>query len=204
MIVLSDTDTAHSDSVRRVLRFLRRVNPTSQIIRRNGIVDRIHRASSGRGCARRLARQMGWMLALAGHGAAPHPGNTTDVLVFRDPRPFHPGRLSTAIRLQLTPNLVGRIARSHGLIQLATRADQIGSWKSAGDTVRLDPTSISAWDSQAPLGQEMVFFGEQLRREEIVVALAHCLLTDQELLAGPMCWARYDDPFPSWPAQHRH
>ena len=196
VVVLTDAATAPPDQLDSVLWLLRRLNPDASV---TDVPTGPLRAArwSGRGCARRLGQRMGWTRALAG----PDGG---DALVFRDPRPFHPERLFEAVRHDLVPHRVGRIARSRGLVQLATRAGQYGSWRSAGDTVSFDPSGISSWDPDAPAGQELVFFGERLHREHVVGALHACLLTDDELLAGPAAWAGYVDPFPVWPVQHHH
>lgn len=204
VIVLSDADDAAPESLRSALGLLHHLNPNGAIVAPSDLTAVGRNAPSGRGCARRLGQRMGWMLALADPKAPSARHHDPDVVVFRDPRPFHPERLAEAIRDALTPSRVGRIARSRGLIQLATRADRIGSWTSAGDTLSLDPTSMSSWDEHAPSGQELVFFGEALDRERIVTALSDSLLTDRELLAGPMHWGRYDDPFPAWPVPHDH
>jgi len=196
VVVLTDTATAPPDHLRSTLWLLRHLNPHATVTSMpTGPLRRA--SSSGRGCARRLGQRMGWMQALA-------DADDGHALVFRDPRPFHPERLFEAVRHDLVPHRVGRIARSRGLVQLATRAGQYGSWRSAGDTVSFDPSGISSWDPDAPVGQELVFFGEDLERDHVVTALQACLLTDEELLAGPPAWAAYADPFPSWPVQHHH
>lgn len=196
VVVLTDATTAPADQLDSVLWLLRRLNPDAAVM---GMPAGPLRAArwSGRGCARRLGQRRGWTRALAGADAG-------DALVFRDPRPFHPERLFEAVRHDLVPHRVGRIARSRGLVQLATRTAQYGSWRSAGDTVSFDPSGISSWDPDAPVGQELVLFGERLHRDHVVTALQACLLTDEELLAGPPAWAGYADPFPVWPVPHHH
>ncbi|MWV58822.1 GTP-binding protein [Rathayibacter sp. VKM Ac-2754] len=155
--------------------------------------------------AHRLASSLGWQRVLTGNS----PLRVGDIgrvrsHLFRDPLPFHPGRLDEAITRDLVPARVGRILRSRGLVRLATRPDRVGSWSIAGDIVALDPTSMRSWDPDAPIGQELAFFGTDLDRDELTRVLDQCLLTSEELLAGPDTWATYPDPFPLWEDEHQH
>lgn len=204
VILLTDTASVRPEELSSVLGLLERLNSDAVVATAAPTGSAHTRAASGRGCARRLGQRMGWTRALANPDIPATFRHKVGVLVFRDPRPFHPERLFDAVRHELVPHRVGRIARSRGLVQLASRASHYGSWRSAGDTVSFDPTGMSSWDTDAPVGQEIVFFGEHLRRDRVIAALHACLLTDEELLAAPAEWARYSDPFPSWPNQHNH
>ncbi len=157
----------------------------------------------GRGRARGLAAGMGWQVALAGE-AAPTSTDGMGVHVFRDPRPFHPGRLHAAVAHDLVPGPVGRIVRSRGLVRLATRPATVGAWATAGDVLSLDPTAMRSWDADSPAGQEIAFVGEHLDGELLDRILGACLLAPAELVAGPDAWHGYADPFPVWDTEHRH
>lgn len=201
IIVLTDRDAVQHEQLRSVLGLLRRLNPDGPVMTGVSAGSNPVRSAGGRWCARRLGQRMGWTRALVDPDVTVGPGQDVSALVFRDPRPFHPARLFDAIRHSLVPGRVGRIARSRGLVQVASRSGQYASWRSAGDTVSFDPTGMSSWDTDAPLGQEIVFFGEHLDRDQILGSLEACLLTDDELIAGPSSWVGYDDPFPAWPDQ---
>lgn len=149
-----------------------------------------------------LASEQGWMLALSDR--APRLPRGVDSVVFRDPRPFHPGRLDEVVRVCLTPQHAGTIWRSRGVVRLASRAGAVGSWSSAGAHLNLDPTGLTDDEPDIISGQEIVFVGERLRGEEITRALGAALLADDELIAGPMEWASYVDPFPAWHRGHAH
>ncbi|QNE46160.1 cobalamin biosynthesis protein CobW [Glaciihabitans sp. INWT7] len=158
----------------------------------------------GSDVARDVGRSQGWMRELAGRGTTPERGSAITSVVFRDPRPFHPERLAAVLEACLEPEDVGLIIRSRGLMQLATRADRVGSWSSAGTVVTIEPTGMESWDAQSPVGQEIVFTGRALRPELIARALRAALLGDDELVSGPMEWATYSDPFPEWVTEHEH
>lgn len=203
-IVLTDLEDAPGDvRASLALALVHRLNPEALVTAPGGVAS-LRRVPLRRTETRahRIGANMGWQLALAADDA-PTSG-VIGATVFRDPRPFHPGRLARAVSTELTPGRVGCILRSKGLVRLASRADQIGSWSSAGDLLSLDPTGMSSWDADSPPGQEIVFFGHRLDTERLRDVLGECLLTSDELLAGPKEWQTYADPFPRWEADHRH
>ena len=152
-----------------------------------------------RGDVAGLASAAGWMRELSGTGALPLSGATVGTWVFRDPRPFHTERLARAVDVDLVPERVGRVLRSKGFVHLATRPDRIGGWSSVGSLLSLDPSVLRAFEADAPLGQELVLFGTDLRVDVLEEVLTSCLLTPAELLAGPEAWRTGADPFPRWP-----
>jgi len=150
-----------------------------------------------------LAIAQGWMLALN----APSLSAIDDPcsrFVFRDPRPFHPVRLAEVVASYLVPEVVGTIWRSRGLVRLASRVSRVGSWSTVGATLSLDPTSMTSVDVDAPSGQEIAFVGDHLDAERLADCLGSALLSDDELIAGPMEWQTYADPFPVWNLDHTH
>lgn len=152
-----------------------------------------------------MGQEMGWMKELAGTAGPPRSTEGISVVVFRDPRPFHPGRLAEVIAHHLVPDIVGQILRSRGLTRLASRPGIVGSWSTTGGVFALDPTGMASWDPDSPVGQELVFFGKDLRPNALVAVLATALLDSAEIVAGPTEWAAYPDEFPSWEADtHRH
>jgi len=151
-----------------------------------------------------LGQTTGWILELAGHAGPPITRGGVRCLVYRDPRPFHPVRLAAVVESWLEPEEAGLIVRSRGLVRLASRPDRVGSWSTAGGVLALDPTSMTTWHPDTPSGQELVFFGVDLNRDHIRRALDSCLLSGDELIAGPMEWETYYDPFPVWLLDHGH
>jgi len=206
MIVLTDVpDAAAPADTRLVLAFLARLAPSALLLSPHDVEHA--RQLSGllvRGRAHRLGATMGWQRELA-DGAPSHPiSDACATFVFRDPRPFHPGRLHAAVTERLTHDIVGCVARSRGFVRLATRPARVGSWATAGDVLDLGPTEMLSWQPDSPIGQEIVFFGPGLDREALAVTLADCLLRADELVAGADAWAHYSDPFPEWVVEHHH
>ena len=46
--------------------------------------------------------------------------------------------------------------------------------------------------------QELVLIGVDLDEGTILKALESCLLSDEEMEAGPPAWMKFKDPFPVW------
>jgi len=161
----------------------------------------------------------GWMKELT----AAHTPETEEYgigsFVFRARRPFHPGRFWDFINGEWTGML-----RSKGYFWLASRHDVVAAWSQAGGCAEYRPVGIwwaaaskAQWpedeetlgsigkDWQEPYGdrrQELVFIGQNLPREAMLLALHEALLTDAEMELGVVGWkAQLDDPFPSWSAQ---
>jgi len=149
-----------------------------------------------------LGRAQGWMLALNGTRLQAPDGIST--VVFRDPRPFHPARLAHVVTECLRPEIVGTIWRSRGLVRLASRPSRVGSWSTVGGSFSLDPTAMMSDDPETPSGQEIAFVGSTLDARRLTNCLGAALLDDGELIAGPMEWATYADPFPVWQVEHGH
>lgn len=203
VIVMTGGD-AHPESWRdEAAALIARLNPRALVVP-IGSVARLATTRRHGVDAILLGRSLGWMLELARTADPPTRQHGVNTVVFRDPRPFHPARLAEVVDHCLEPAEVGTILRSRGLIRLASRPQRVGSWASAGRVLNLDPTSMLSWDPESPLGQEIVFFGHELRYDKLLAALSACLLSDDELVAGPMEWANYRDPFPVWPVDDRH
>ncbi len=205
VVVLDDLDPDRpTPGARRAVALLAHLAPDARVV---ATADRASLAPAplriGRGRARGLAAGMGWQVALAGE-AAPTSTDGMGVHVFRDPRPFHPGRLHAAVAHDLVPGPVGRIVRARGLVRLATRPATVGAWATAGDVLSLDPTAMRSWDADSPAGQEIAFVGEHLDGALLDGILGACLLGPAELVAGPAEWHGYADPFPVWDTEHRH
>ena len=203
-VVVVDAERVPARQLGEIQGLLLGLNPTANLLAFGGDGYRRLAAASGRASVDGLGLTTGWMLELGGHAGLPATRHGVGCLVYRDPRPFHPGRLAAVVDGWLEPDDAGLILRSRGLVRLASRADRVGSWSTAGGVFALDPTSMTTWHPDTPAGQELVFFGLDINRDHIERALNSCLLSDDEFVAGPMEWETYHDPFPVWQLEHGH
>jgi len=203
VVVLTHGDAVPDGKLREAIAVVAKLNPRALVLPLERAVEVVSKPRK-RIEPRQLGEAMGWLLELSGKAGWPTTRASISSVVFRDPRPFHPGRLSEVIATCLEPETVGRIVRSRGLIRLASRPDRVGSWSSAGRILNIEPTAMLSWDPESPAGQELVFFGKDLDADQLTAVLGACLLSDDELIAGPMEWANYADPFPEWVVDHEH
>lgn len=195
---------------RALVALLHRLAPQAVIVALPALRTARDLPASNGGAARVLASGAGWMRALSsGADAGRDARDDLVAMRYREPLPFHPGRLATVIERDLAAGSSGRVLRSKGFFRLASRPDHVGSWSSFGAMLALDPTANPSWDADAPIGQALWFVGERLDVHAIERALDGALLTPSELLAGPDLWRGWADPFPVWPAvdpasEHRH
>lgn len=112
-------------------------------------------------------------------------------LVFRDDRPFHPGRLWDLVAERLDSGEFGTVLRSKGFFRLASRSTVTGLWSQAGSVARFEPAGMADAPGQPQQGQELVFIGTALRADALRAALTACLLEEAESCAAA------DDPFPA-------
>ena len=203
-VVLTGTEACGDQQLREIHGLLTKLNPTAAITTLGTATRLRRRRDPSRTLAADLGQRMGWALELAGRAGPPTTLDAVSTLVFRDPRPFHPERLAKVVADCLEPEDVGLVLRSRGLVRLASRPDRVGSWTSAGGVLAINPTSMTSWDVDSPIGQELVIIGRHLRPDRIARTLRAALLGDDELIAGPMEWASYVDSFPAWQIEHDH
>jgi len=203
VIVLDRVEPLPLARRRALLALLHRLAPQAVVMAASALRDATDLPASNGGAARVLATGAGWMRALSG-SAGRDPRDGMVALRYREPLPFHPGRLASVIEHDLAAGTNGRVLRSKGFFRLASRPDHVGAWSSLGAMLALDPTANPSWDEDAPVGQALWFVGERLDVHAIERALDGALLTAPELLAGPDLWRSWADPFPVWPALDRH
>ena len=198
VVVINKTDLVSAAACDDIRDFVRLLNPASHVL----CTHRGHDSAGAPWPAPRgdvltwLQRSPGWVAQLNGETLLWRSTFGLTCVVYREPRPFHPERLADFLANRAGD--AGEILRSRGLFRLATRVGIIGSWSSAGPTVTFEPTDMSTADAESPWGQEIAFFGRNLDPDRLVALLDACLLSDDELLAGPSAWARLADPFPFW------
>lgn len=156
-----------------------------------------------------LVTSPGWMRQMEATDSPASESDTYGVTswVYRERAPFHPQRLLDFLQ---RPWSNGRLLRSKGYFWLANRHletgllaqsgrqfqwDYVGHWwkfiepsQWPRDDYRLQ-SIMGKWDSVVgDCRQEWVFIGQGLDTHALQRELDHCLLSAQEIAAGPSAW----------------
>ncbi|MFH8838344.1 GTP-binding protein [Streptomyces sp. NPDC017868] len=190
VIVLNKLDLVGPDQAARLRATLARLNPEARIVPAvHGRVALGQVLGTGLFDVERAQQAPGWVKELNGDHVPETEEYGISSLVYRSKAPFHPDRLWTFITKDLDSGTYGRILRSKGFFQLASRPRVTGLWSQAGAVARFEPSGTR--DPGTEQGQELVFIGTDLRTEALRTALDACLLSPGEQ-APP------EDDFPTW------
>jgi len=220
VIIINKIDLITSDERERLEHALRQLNRHAEIIYASfGKVPLEKVMGTGRFDFERAAQAPGWLAEIRGQHTPETEEYGIGSFVYRARRPFHPARFAKTLKTKWP----GDVLRSKGFFWLASRPDAAGEWSQAGGVVRHGPAGI--WWAAAPREhwpqdpeyrarieaefegeygdrrQEIVFIGQNLEPEQTTQMLDQCLLTDEEMGAGPETWKTFDDPFPQWFAE---
>jgi G3E family GTPase len=219
VIVINKTDLVGAEELAELRAILRTLNPEATIIdaeRGRAPLDQL--LDTGLFDMEKAQASAGWLRELNNEHTPETEEYGIGSFVFRARRPFHPKRYWDFIHTEW-----GGLLRSKGYFWLATRHDIVGLWSQAGGSAEYRP--VAQWWAAAPEGslpeeeesrmeitrewrepygdrrQELVFIGQDLPREKMLEELEQCLLTDEEMEAGPNGWKLLlEDPFPGWTA----
>lgn len=216
VLVVNKIDLVSEAQRERLAALLRGLNPRADIVYSEfGRVPLERVLDTGRFDFEQAATAPGWLRELRGEHTPETEEYGISSFVYRARRPFHPQRFYRWIN-QDWPGVV----RSKGYFWLASRMDLVGSWSQAGALTRhelggiwwagvprmhwpQDEESLTAirtrW--QEPFGdrqQELVLIGMGMDEGELRAGFDACLLSAEEMAAGPSAWERFDDPFPNW------
>lgn len=217
VIVLNKIDLIASAERDRLRHALRQLNRDARIVEASfGKVPLKDVMGTGRFDFARAARSPGWLAEIRGEHTPETEEYGIGSFVYRARRPFHPSRFAEALKTDWP----GNVLRSKGFFWLASRPDAAGQWSQAGGILRHGPAGV--WWAAAPREhwptepeqvarieaefdgeygdrrQEIVFIGQNLQPERTREILDKCLLSDEEMAAGPAVWKTLDDPFPGW------
>lgn len=167
-----------------------------------------------------LMQSPGWMQHLAHSDERPGEAETFDIgsWVYQERAPFHPQRLAALLQ---QPWQNGRLLRCKGYCWLAHRYLEIAMLVHTGAGFRQDYVGrwwrfieqaqwpqddyrregiLAKWDETAgDCRQELVFIGQRIDFTLLKQQLDSCLLSPEEILAGPQAWqalsgaAQFDD-----------
>ncbi|WP_028229518.1 zinc metallochaperone GTPase ZigA [Paraburkholderia ferrariae] len=221
VIVLNKTDLVDAGALAQLKGVLRSLNSRAQIVTSSfGQVSVDSVMGTGRFDFEAAAQAPGWLAQMRGERIPESEEYGITSFVYRARRPFHPERFWNWIHTEW-PGVV----RSKGYFWLASRFDLVGNWSQAGAISRHGlagewwaGVARSSWphDEESlamiverwaePFGdrqQELVIIGTGLDEAALRRGFDACLLTRDELGAGPAAWAAYADPFPAWHLQRR-
>jgi len=217
LLVVSKCDLVSQDRVEELEVFLRLLNPTARITRSSkGMVPLAELLDAHRFSEAWAAQNQDWLTVERGSELSEADEYGFESLSFQSRRPFHPSRLMEAV----SGDDFDGVIRSKGIVWLATRNDWAAEWSQVGNIFALHPAgrwaaSLDRCDLptdqeslndledvwREPWGDrrtELVLIGQHLDRHRFAAVLNQCLLSDEELAAGPTVWSAWDDPFPAW------
>lgn len=217
VLIINKCDLVDAAEILRIEQLLHHLNPTAKILKSvRGEIDLHEIVNTHRFSESWAAENRNWLVVKRGEEVSETEEYGFKSFVYAARRPFHSERLMNAIEDGLFEDIV----RAKGVVWLATRHDRAGEWSQAGRVFTLDPagvwaasTSQEEWPDddafreeiaevwQEPFGDrrtELVLIGQGYDQVVLTEQLDECLLTDEELAAGPAVWDAWGDPFHPW------
>lgn len=217
VLIINKCDLVEEAEVVRIEHLLHHLNPTAKIFKSvRGEIDLREIVNTHRFTEAWAAENRNWLVVKRGEEVSETEEYGFKSFVYASRRPFHSQRLMNAIEEGVFEDIV----RAKGVVWLATRNDRAGEWSQAGRVFTLEPagmwaasTSQDEWPEddafrdeiaevwQEPYGDrrtELVLIGQAFDQAELTKQLDDCLLTDEELAAGPAVWDAWEDPFHPW------
>jgi G3E family GTPase len=213
VIVLNKLDLVPDDAIEPIEQVMRKLNPRAALVRAAHAQVPLHELlDTHRFDFEQAASSPGWLAELRGAHQPETEEYGISSFVYRARRPFHPVRFK-----QFVANGDWRgVLRAKGFFWMANRREAVGELHSAGGIRTIRPvgywwaaTPREQWPEgdeflanlkplwEEPFGdrrQELVLIGRDMDRAALTAALTACQLTDDEMLAGPAAWDRYEPP----------
>ncbi|MEM1128111.1 MAG: zinc metallochaperone GTPase ZigA [Bacteroidota bacterium] len=211
VIVLNKVDTVSADERQQIEGALHKLNPRAEILPTNYSDVPLGKVlDTGHFDFDVAAENPGWLVEMRGEHLPETEEYGVSSFVYRTRRPFHPERIHAFFRKKWTGVLrskgvfwVGSIPRE---MLIWSQAGKFRNWQQAGywwaDVPRerwpedpfLRAEAERVWhEATGDRRQEIVFIGIDMPQETLTAALDACLMTDEELMAGPTAWGA--DPF---------
>jgi len=218
VIVISKSDLVTPRQLAELKEMLQQLNPSAKILAGvRGDIPLSEVLNTGLFSEQWAAENGQWLMVERGQESSETEEYGFSNRVYRQRRPFHPERLLGWIEHS---DAFDQIIRSKGLVWFATRNDIAANWSHAGRVFAFEPAGFWAaaspddeWQSdpelkeeieslwEEPFGDrriELVLIGQNVDWPQIFSDLDECLLTDEELGAGPEVWNTFVDPLPAW------
>jgi G3E family GTPase len=214
VLVVSKCDLVSDERLAETVALLKLLNPAARVIpATRGVVPLSEVLGTGLFSVGWAEQHPDWLTVARGSEASEKDEYGFSSFVFSARRPFHPDRL---LKLVVSARFAS-VIRSKGIAWLATQNDQAAEWSHVGNVFSLHAAAAwaAATDDGEPLhaspvlhGSEVVggepwgdrrielaVIGQHLNEELLRVSLQECLLSDDEMAAGPAVWSAWEDPF---------
>ncbi len=218
VIILNKTDLIDKKSLGLLKAAIQKLNPGAKIISSTfSKVDPKEIINTKMFDFEEAQQSAGWQKELDGGAHTPETEEYgISSFVFRNQKPFHPERFWK----YMNEDYPIEIIRAKGLFWLASRPDDAINFSQAGGSSRLERAGV--WWVSMPYSErikyqsfadnkeyienkwskkwgdrmnEIVFIGQDMNIEKIILDLEHCLLTENEVLSFENK-IRFEDPFP--------
>ena len=218
VILLSKTDLAKTEDIKRLIAIVKTLNTHAQVIPiTQGEVNLDDVLNTKLFDFDRAEQAPGWLKEMRGEHVPETEEYGISSFSYTARRPFHPEKFYHFLH---NTEPYGKLIRSKGYFWLATRPQFAGQWSQAGGIARdgfggmfwrslpkehwpTDKESLTSIEEKwvEPFGdmrQELVFIGQSLDQNKITSTLDDCLLDEEEVLQGKDYWQTLNDPFPEW------
>lgn len=215
VVLINKIDLVSEKDINRIKGLVMRLNPNAKILcTERSKIDLKEILETNSFSMGKATLHPGWLKELRGEHTPETLEYGVSCFIYRRARPFHAGRLHKLL-LQNIPTVV----RSKGTAWFAPMHDVCVEWGGAGKLfqfqhgggwlVNMDESEmpddaeiknkmkadIAAGGVFGDRKQELVIMGIEMVQSTVESLLDQCLLTDQELAAGPEAWAEWENPY---------
>ncbi|MDO5969447.1 GTP-binding protein [Flavivirga aquimarina] len=204
VIILNKIDLVTEHQLKELNMIIKKLNPEALILPANQSKVELKKViNTGLFDYDKAEASAGWIQELQNEHTPETEEYGISSIVFRSKKPFHPERFLTYLNTDFPQNII----RSKGLFWLASRSGQALVWSSAGGSCKAD--SAGVWWASMPYNErlnyavfndnknqiesdwdpvfgdrkiELVFIGQSLEKEKMMLQLNNCLLTNDEIL----------------------
>jgi len=218
VIILNKTDLINAETLGFLTAAIKKLNPDAVLLHSEfGKIDPQKILNTQLFDFDKAQSSAGWQKELQSEHHTPETEEYgISSMLFRDKRPFHPVRLWEYLNQQYPEGAI----RAKGLFWLASRPNDALNFSQAGGSFRLEKAGV--WWCSMPLNQrvqyssfaenqkfiesrwdknwgdrinELVFIGQNLDKDQMLLHLQHCLINDKEkeMFDQDMM---FEDPFP--------
>ena len=203
VIIINKIDLISKDRLEELRAIIHKLNPEASIIiteKSKVVLESV--LNTGLFDYDKAEASAGWIKELENDHVPETEEYGISSFVFNSKKPFHPDRFLNYLNQSFPQNII----RSKGLFWLASRSDQALLWSSAGGSCKAD--SAGVWWASMPFSKridsatfnenknqieagwdalfgdrkiELVFIGQHLDKDGMIVQLNKCLLTDEEI-----------------------